>query len=168
MKKGSFTVEAAVILWITMMILYGFVCLSFCLHDRLLLYETALHTASGLILRIEEPVSADGRLEIVRLENRSILRINGYEDDIDTEEATEVFLRTVRDRLLISEPEEVTVTADGTGTEIRYTAVMNLPFNRLLRSFLPDSDHIEKCIRMERRPDPEEIVRMTGGLFRRK
>lgn len=167
MRKGSFTIEAAMILWLVMTILWSFVYLAMFLHDRLFLYETALYTASETVHRIEEPVSDAGRLEILRLENRNILRLGGYEDDIRTDETEERFRAEADARLLVTELDEVSVTADRGGVSVRYSGRITLPFGEMMKRFLPDFETVERTVSMKRRADPEEIVRLMGGFFRR-
>ena len=164
-RRGSYTIEAAIVMGIVMMLLYAFVFIGFYLHDRLVLYESGLNYAETLLHMTEEPVTFSGKLEIVRLEEQNILRIGGYQDAVNTAFLQELFLYETGQRLFLSQPDDVKIEADGTEVRLFYSAQVRIPFGSMVRKMIGVQPEISREIRMRRRIDPEEVVRLMRGVI---
>lgn len=152
--KGSYTVEAGVIVSLTMLIIMALLFLGMMLSDRLTAYETALYfvnQAEGEVRVSEASGSFEGAAR--------------KEVGIRASEWKDRFLETVNERMLLVKIEDVEFTIDARAVTLKYRGSAGIHGGAAVRGILAPFCTIEEQIERRRRQAPEEFVRMCRGII---
>lgn len=164
-EAGSYTVEAAIIMSIVLSVLYMYVWVSFSLHDRQILYGAALLNADTVRHRQEEPVTAEGKLDAEQI---GVLPLPAGASGQETGENTAVYQTQVQSGVLAVRLTGADFSCLDGHVRLSYAAEIPLPFGPFMRRLFPDGTDIEGTVLFRERMQPEELVRITGGIFRRE
>ena len=167
-QNGSVTVEAAFILGFVMMLFLAVFSMTFYLHDRAVLRETAAYYAEAMRHMAEEPVDLDGRLESWRLEEQNVFRTNGYAEYKDPGLVEYAFRQTAAQRMLMSEVTSTKAVFEGRKIRLSYAAAFRLPGGAVIAGITGIGTEWSDEIQISLRMDPEEFIRLCRGVIWRK
>ena len=168
MKSGSVTVEAALVLGMTLLLFLSVFYMTFYLHDRAVLRETAAYYAEAMRHMAEEPVDLTGRLETWRLEEQNVFRTNGYAEFMDPGVVEYFFRRVAEERMLMSELTSAHASFEGRRIRLSYKAGFRLLGGSFVSMVTGISSEWEDEIRIDLKMDPEEFIRLCRGVIWRK
>lgn len=165
---GSYTIEAAFVFPIIIILVSLIILYSFYLHDRVVLAEMSQYYTKKLFQMLDEPVSVSGRLEIERLEEQNLLRIGGYKDSIQPAMIEKSFRESAERWLLVTSVKSVRAEVTDTGVKFSYTADCAI---RVLSKYVKMTgieNGFSGTKSIERPLSPEEFVRIIRGIIWRK
>ena len=168
MLQGSYTIEAAVLVSLILLILLSWFYLAFSFHDRLVCHALALFYTEGAGRMLEEPISAEGRLEIERLNERKGILTTSYVSGVDPSVFEERFLSAADMSFLISRPESFRLSARKAAVNTVYTAATLYPPALPVFSFLYESRGISGETQYGLPVTPETFIRAARGLIWRE
>ena len=165
LSAGVYTIEAAFVISICCMFVMWIIVMGFYQHDRAVLTKMGLSYGSSLLHMAEEPVSFDGMLEVERLEEQGIFRLDGYSGAISKEEVEARFMESAGTRLLMTDLESVRVSSDDSEVGIAYGASFRFPLAESLLTLFGSGRQLSGSLSLKRSLDPEEFVRIVRSVF---
>ncbi|GEM_PF-3782968 len=166
--KGSYTVEASVVVSLTMVLIMVLLYLGFLLRDRLVLYEVSLNYVNRMGQMLEEPVSAKDQLEALRLSEQNVFRSGSYKNGIHTEDMKALFIKNANEQTFLLTVRSADIQVTDRKVSLTYTAQAEMRGGKTVSKLLSRFSTVEKCVERERRMDPEEFVRLCRGTIWRK
>jgi len=166
-KDGFATVEAAFVISIILFVLTAILLFLFYLHDRLVLFETALLDAERIEHMVEEPVSEQGKLLEDRLEAQSFLRITTYRAYVDIDGWKKSFMEEVNRQMFLTDLSSVEIGVEDRQVTLSYQAAFRLPVKGVVKTLLRDILTFSGKITLKRGMDREELVRLCRSIKRK-
>lgn len=167
-SAGIYTIEAAFVISMICMLIMMIFIMAFYQHDRAVLYKMGMSYTGSLLSMAEEPVSFDGMLEPERLEEQDIFRLDGYSGAVSADEVETRFRESAETRLLMSDLEQVEVSANDKTVGISYKATFRSRLAESVLSLFGNGRDLSGAFQSERGLDPEEFVRIVRSVFGRK
>lgn len=162
---GSYTVEAAFIFPLYIMLLVIFLMIGFYLYDKAVLANLSVYYVKRAGHMIDEPVNADGEMEPWRLEEQGILRLKGYEESFSGKEIATAFQKTASERLFLAEIGAVDCSVEKGTVTLSYQAEFRAPlFSELLSSVGTETGIFGESS-VSRSMSSEEFVRIVRGIL---
>ena len=168
MLPGAFTVEAAILTSLILLLLMTWFYLAFSLHDRLVYRALALFYMESAGRMLAEPVSEEGRLEIERLNEKKGYLANSYASRIRPGLFMERFNTASEGLLLISHPGTFRMNVQTTAIQVNYAAETRIPTVLPELSALSDDSGSAGQISYKVIVTPETFVRAARGLIWRE
>jgi len=166
-REGSSTVEAAFVVSLILFLLAAVILMMFYLHDRAILFETALLHSKRICHMVEEPVSEQGKLMVDRLEAQSFLRVSNYRSYVNTAVWEARFREEAEERMFLTTLTDVTVVAADNEVEVSYSGAFRVPLGGVTRKVLRDMLMFSDEVRVTFGTSAEELVRLCRSIKRK-
>lgn len=162
-SQGSSTVEAALVVSLTMMLLGTMIYLGMILHDRATAYllganflEAAVETASG-------PCDTEGRFMAEELEKRGLLTAEEYVKDTDEAVLERRFRELFGERMLLTRLQEIEIQMSDREAALSYQGNASVK-GGFFQRFLGRLGSVKYACSYERPVRPENFVRFCRGV----
>lgn len=163
--NGSYTIEAAVIMSVFMVIFTGILYEAFYLHDRNVYMNTAVRYIAVLGRMSEEPVSDKGELVFEKLGGRDFFTEKTYILPEEADSFTGIIRSEAEKRAFASVTDQFNVDIRSSEITISYAGHTRFPGDLLLRYILADAGVFQGEWKYRRPVLPEAYIRAKKGIF---
>lgn len=158
--RGSFTVEAALLLPMILFILFSMVCLSFYLHDRSRMegiLDEVLH--KGAITAKHEADMRTGKVEYENIGNRGVFYLLTGDTEQQEKELEDYLQEILEQGFFLTEITDIQVEVNRLTIRIALEGEFEVPMKGILEFFHPDRKITVEAERWIH--DPSEFIRIS-------